>query len=121
IERIAAAEILDTSYSIPDDFDPYAHLAAAWGVIDEVEVEVRLRFSSAVAPRVRESVWHHSQRLADTPDGGCELTMRVGGIKEVRAWVLGWGGDVEVLAPPALRDEVRDHALRMVARYAGAP
>jgi predicted DNA-binding transcriptional regulator YafY len=43
--------------------------------------------------------------------------MRVGGIKEVRAWVLGWGADVEVLAPPALRDEVRDHARRMVARY----
>jgi predicted DNA-binding transcriptional regulator YafY len=35
----------------------------------------------------------------------------------VRAWVLGWGGDVEVLAPAALRDEVRDHAQRMVARY----
>jgi predicted DNA-binding transcriptional regulator YafY len=58
--------------------------------------------------------------LADTDDGGCELSMRVGGIKEVRAWVLGWGGDVEVLAPPALRDEVRDHARRMVERYAGA-
>jgi proteasome accessory factor B len=120
LERVAAAEMLSDSYVIPDDFDPYAHLASAWGVIDEVEVEVRLRFSPAAAPRVRESVWHHSQTLADTDDGGCELSMRVGGIKEVRAWVLGWGGDVEVLAPPALRDEVRDHARRMVERYAGA-
>jgi proteasome accessory factor B len=68
---------------------------------------------------VRESVWHHSQVLADLDDGGCELSMRVGGIKEVRAWVLGWGADVEVLAPPALRDEVHDHARRMVARYEG--
>jgi proteasome accessory factor B len=119
IERVAAAEILDSSYTIPDDFDPYAHLAAAWGVIDEVAVEVRLRFSPSVAPRVRESVWHHSQRLDDTPDGGCQLTMRVGGIKEVRAWVLGWGGDVEVLAPPALREEVRAHAQQMLALYGG--
>ena len=88
-------------------------------MIDEVEVEVRLRFSAAVAPRVRESVWHHSQTLADTTDGGCELSMRVGGIKEVRAWVLGWGADVEVLAPPALRDDVHDHARRMMERYGG--
>jgi proteasome accessory factor B len=119
IERVAAAEISDATYAIPDDFDPYAHLASAWGVMDEVEVEVRLRFSPGVAPRVRESVWHHSQRMADTPDGGCELSMRVGGIIEIRSWVLSWGGDVEVLAPPELRDEVVDHARRMVDLYAG--
>jgi proteasome accessory factor B len=70
---------------------------------------------------VRESVWHHSQRLEDITGGGCELTMRVGGIKEVRAWVLGWGADVEVLAPLALRDEISDHARRMVERYSGIP
>ena len=38
---------------------------------------------------------------------------------EVRAWVLGWGADVEVLAPPALRDEVHEHAARMVGLYKG--
>jgi proteasome accessory factor B len=85
--------------------------------MDEVEVEVRLRFSPAVAPRVKESVWHHSQRIEDADDGGCELTMRVGGIREVRAWVLGWGADVEVLAPTALRDEVHAHAAHMLEIY----
>ncbi|HNP72849.1 MAG TPA: WYL domain-containing protein [Kouleothrix sp.] len=118
LERVAEASLLESSYAIPDDFDPYAHLAAAWGVMDEVEVEVRLRFSPAVAPRVRESVWHHSQELHDTLDGGCDLRMRVGGIREVRSWVLSWGGDVEVLAPPALRDEVAAHARRMIEQYA---
>jgi proteasome accessory factor B len=117
LERVVAAEILAKSYTIPADFDPYVYLAASWGVMDEVEVEVRLRFSAAVAPRVRESVWHHSQRLEDTQDGGCELTMRVGGIREVRAWVLGWGADVVVLAPEALRYDVRVQAEGLVALY----
>ena len=120
LERVADAELLGSTYTIPDDFDPYAHLASAWGVMDEVEVEVRLRFSPLVAPRVRESVWHHSQRLSDTPNGGCELEMRVGGIREVRSWVLSWGADVEVLGPPQLRDEVADHARRMSQQYAVA-
>lgn len=118
LERVAAAELLDATYSIPEAFDPYAHLASAWGVIDDTEVEVRLRFTPAAAPRVRESVWHHSQQLADTPGGGCELCLRVGGIRELRSWVLGWGADVEVLAPAALRDEVAEHARRMCERYA---
>ena len=43
--------------------------------------------------------------------------MRVGGIKEVRAWVLGWGADVEVLAPLALREEIQTHAIRMLELY----
>ena len=119
LERVVAAEILGESYAIPDDFDPYVYLSSAWGVMDEVEVEVRLRFSPAVASRVKESIWHHSQRTEDMPDGGCELTMRVGGIKEVRAWVLGWGGDVEVLAPPSLREEVYAQARGMVEMYGG--
>ncbi len=117
LERVITAEVLDSAYAIPEDFDPYAYLASSWGVMDEVEVEVRLQFSSAVTPRVKESVWHHSQQLADLPGGGCELIMRVGGIKEVRVWVLGWGADVEVLGPLALREEVRDHARRMLEQY----
>jgi proteasome accessory factor B len=118
LERVVGAELREDTYTIPDDFDPYEFLSSAWGVMDEVEVEIRLRFSPAVTPRVKESVWHHSQRIYDTPEGGCELAMRVGGIKEVRAWVLGWGGDVEVLAPQALRDEVQAHARRMLELYA---
>jgi proteasome accessory factor B len=117
IERIESAELLDETYQIPDDFDPYAQLSSAWGVMDEAEVDIRLRFSPAVAGRVRENVWHQSQRLVELEDGGCELVMRVGGIREVRTWVLSWGADVEVLAPPELRTEVRAHAQRMLERY----
>ncbi|HMO57727.1 MAG TPA: WYL domain-containing protein [Roseiflexaceae bacterium] len=117
LERIVTAEILDGHYMIPDTFDPYEHLASAWGVIDETEVEIQLRFSPAAAMRVRESVWHHSQQLTDRADGSCELTMRVGGIREVRSWVLSWGADVEVLSPTALREEIRRHAAEMMHRY----
>src|SRR5690606_1435664 len=84
LERIVAAEALEGTYAIPESFDPYAHLAAAWGVMDDAEVEVRLRFTPAVASRVKESIWHHSQRVTDLPGGGCELLMRVGGTREMR-------------------------------------
>lgn len=119
IERIEQAELLDEHYVIPADFDPYDYLADSWGVMDDAQVEVRLRFTAAVAPRVRESVWHHSQRLCDHDDGGCELTMLVGGIREIRSWVLSWGAEVEVLAPVELRAEITAHVTRMAALYAG--
>lgn len=117
IERVAHAELLDGSYTIPADFDPYQFLAASWSVMNEQEVEIWLRFTPAVADRVRESVWHHSQVISNTADGGCDLHMLVGGIREIRAWVMGWGADVEVLAPRELRADVAAQVRRMAMLY----
>jgi predicted DNA-binding transcriptional regulator YafY len=36
---------------------------------------------------------------------------------EMRAWVLGWGGAVEVIAPPSLRDHVAATMRQGAARY----
>jgi proteasome accessory factor B len=117
VERIQAAELLAEHYVIPEDFDAYKWLESSWGIIAEDEVEVRLQFAASVARRVRESVWHHSQTLTDLADGGCILAMRVGGIREIKNWVMSWGAGVEVLAPPELRSQVADDCRRMLAKY----
>jgi predicted DNA-binding transcriptional regulator YafY len=80
---------------------------------------VRLRFDASVASRVRESVWHRSQKLTELPGGGVELELDVAGIVEIRPWILGWGDAVEVLEPPELRDVVAAAVTRAAARYAG--
>lgn len=117
LERIQRTELLPEQYEIPDDFDPYAWLQSSWAIMAEEEVEVRLRFSAHVARRVQESVWHHSQRLEQLADGGCLLTMCVGGIREIRSWVLSWGADVEVLAPEELRQQIAAEGERMAVLY----
>lgn len=117
VERIQRAELLPEHYAIPDDFDPYAWLRSSWGIMAEEEVEVRLRFAPPAARRVQESVWHHSQQIERLADGGCILSMRVGGIREIRSWVLGWGADVEVLAPDELRDQIAQEGARMARQY----
>ncbi len=118
LERIQTTELLPDHYVIPEDFDVYKWLESSWGIINEDEVEVRLRFTPSVARRVRESVWHHSQKLVDLPDGGCLLTICVAGIKEIKSWVMSWGAEVEVLAPPELRAQVAEDSRRMIAQYA---
>jgi predicted DNA-binding transcriptional regulator YafY len=62
-------------------------------------------------------VWHHSQTLEELADGGVLLKMRVGGIREIKTWVMGWGAEVEVLAPPELRANVAEDSRRMSAQY----
>jgi predicted DNA-binding transcriptional regulator YafY len=120
VERIRNASLTLDRYVIPDGFDPDRWLAHSWGIWSSdttATVDVRLRFDASVAHRVRESVWHRSQRLDEQPDGRVELTVTVAGIVEIRPWILSWGDAVEVLEPPDLRQSVADAVRAAAARY----
>jgi predicted DNA-binding transcriptional regulator YafY len=120
VERIRSSTLTPDRYEIPEEFDPDRWLAHSWGIwsSDTTEVaEVRLRFDASVAARVRESVWHRSQRLTELPDGRVELRLSVAGIVEIRPWILTWGDAVEVLEPRELREVVASTVRRAAARY----
>ena len=121
LERITRAEVTGETYAIPGDFDIGSYLAKAWGIFHSGEpVEVRLRFLSSAAGRVRESIWHPSQRLEDLPGGGVEMVVTVAGTLEITPWILGWGDAVEVLSPVELRERVAEIGQTMAERNAAA-
>jgi len=119
IERVYDAQLTEDRFTIPESFDPQRLLAAAWGVIwrDEGEIEVTLRFAPSVVRRVKESIWHHSQRIEDLPDGSCLFTVKIGSIQEVKPWIRGWGAAVEVLSPSEFRQEMIEEVQEMARMY----
>lgn len=122
VERIAEAQLSEERYEVPATLNPVHQLATAWGVwwSDDGETEVTLRFAPRVVRRVKESIWHHSQRIEDLPDGSCLFTVRVGSTMEFKPWVRQWGADVEVLAPLTLRNELAEEARALAALYMGS-
>lgn len=70
MERIEFAKLTEDHFEVPSDFDGPTLLKRAWGVMygDEELLEVRLRFSHWVTKRVKETLWHPSQQIADTTD-----------------------------------------------------
>jgi predicted DNA-binding transcriptional regulator YafY len=77
---------------------------------------VAIRFAEAVADYIREKKWHDSQELIELKDGGLELRLKLSSLREIERWVLGWGGNAVVLAPPELADMVRSSAEKILAR-----
>jgi proteasome accessory factor B len=117
VERIVSARLQATQYYLPGDFNLARYLRHSWGIWSSDRIEtVVLRFSGAAATRVRESFWHASQKLT-RERGGLRFEVEVRGRVEILPWILSWGADCEVLAPPALRREVATIAQRMAAAY----
>jgi len=118
MERIHRAELTEETFEPPAGFDGPQLLATAWSVMfGHQPVEVRLRFSPQVTRRVKESVWHPTQRIEDCADGGCIFSVRVSMPLEMKPWIRGWGPDVEVLAPEALRQEIAEEAHATARQY----
>jgi predicted DNA-binding transcriptional regulator YafY len=79
---------------------------------------VRLRFSAYRAPYVMTKPLHPSQKTAVLhPDGRAEVDIRVIINPELRTLLLGFGPDVEVLQPPALRLEIAAALQQALSAY----
>ena len=119
VERIRAIRMLADSYEIPPEFDVHRLLADAWGVwySDDEPIEVVLRFAPRVTSRVRETQWHPSERLDDQADGSVLWYAYVAEPQEMMPWIRGWGPDVEVLEPVALRTRVAEEMKTAACLY----
>ena len=121
LERIRGLELTSEEYSVPENWSARDYLRSSWGVVHDEEVEVQVRFSKAVAARVRESIWHPSQELVEQPDGTILFRVRVAGTLEITPWLLSWGAEAEVLSPPQLRAHFAEIGRRLAQAYASDP
>ena len=118
LQRILELSVGTETFEPPDPAVVQEGLGRAWGVItDQEEVEVSLRFDAAIAGLVTETVWHPSEHVTHEEDGSVLWRARVPGTVEIRRWILGWGAQVEVLAPPELREEIAETYRKAAERY----
>lgn len=118
VERILSASATPETFDAEPGTTPAGDLLRAWDVItDEDPVEVVVRFSAAVARRAAETRWHPSQQLEPGPDGSLIWRGRVAGLHEIRIWILGWGADAKVIAPPELRADIAAELRRAASGY----
>jgi len=107
INRIKEITVMDKCYIPSDDFDVEEHFGSAWSMIKQGDIcDVKLRFSRMVAKNVAEVLWHKSQKTCFNDDGSLTAEFRVDGIGEISWWILGYGDQVEVIAPKELRKKI---------------
>ena len=120
LDRIRTAKADEAAQHIPypEDFSPENHLRTAFAIwTGSGQHLVRVCISPRLRGAVTERFWHETQRIEPTSDGGLEVTLEVGELREVANWVLGMGEDARVLGPPELIKEVKGRLKQALDGY----
>ncbi len=113
--RINKLKVLNKRFVNHRKFDSNEYFGNAWSMIPEGKIyDIRLRFLPKVARNVTEVLWHKTQMNTHNKDGSVTIEFRVDGLWEIFWWVLGYGDQVEVIAPKLLRNRIRKAAQNMI-------
>lgn len=77
---------------------------------------VHLRFDPEGQARLLKEQWHPSERIEPRPDGDVDYFVEIAPCWQIKRWIFGFGGNVEVIAPPDLEQLVIDSYRRIVER-----
>jgi predicted DNA-binding transcriptional regulator YafY len=120
LNHITQLTPLDRYFVEDEKFDLREYFGYAWSLLREGQIyEVKLRFCPGIASDVAEVQWHETQIASFEDDGSVILKFRVDGLNEITWWILGYGDQVEVLAPKALRQRIAQIASRIVDSQQG--
>jgi proteasome accessory factor B len=108
-------KITHECYPPDEEFDVSEYLGRAWSMVPEGQIyHVKLHFMPKTANNITEVKWHKTQKVTRKEDGSAIVEFRVDGLNEITWWVLGYGDQVRVLAPKALRERVLQIAQNMI-------
>ena len=99
----------------PADFDIDKKLEGALIIFtgDDIE-DVGLMFTPEVAHIIRENTVRCEKARRNLPDGGLELTLSLGSLKDLPVLIGQYGGDAYPLYPPRAVQEYIDRARAML-------
>ena len=119
LHRIQTAQRIYKESIVPEDFNLDEYIATDAFGYHKGDGTIRMKaiFEKDATIHLEETPLSGDQQLTEQPDGNVLVEATVVETGQLRWWLLGCGGRVEVLEPLGLREELKAHAEWMVGRY----
>ena len=114
LPRMTRVKISATRFERPANFDGGNFMRQSFGIWnvagDHVRHLVRVELKNYAARLAQERRWHPTQEISKLNMKGTriEVKFEIGRLEEVLRWVLSFGSQAKVLAPPELVKMVKD-------------
>ncbi|WP_153135330.1 helix-turn-helix transcriptional regulator [Paraburkholderia agricolaris] len=122
LDRIVSAVDSGDKFAYPRDFrlQDTIENEQVFDFLPEEPVVLELALEPGEAKRLEERRMSKDQKPEPLPDGRIKVTGTVVPSVKLRWWLRSLGAAVEILAPPALRDEFARDAAELAKRYGTA-
>lgn len=114
IQHITQIDILSLGHELKDD---ESESDSNYGVINQNEIRVKVRFAASAAQYVRDRIWSKGYVCTDVGDGEVVLEFTARNTFEVKSMVLSFGDTAEILEPNELRVELKMEISKMLGKY----
>lgn len=105
---LSGVRLLPRHYADQPAFDIQSYIGNAWRLMPEGKTySIELLFDAAITPYITSVQWHPTQQHRVQPDGSCIMSFEIDGLSEITNWIWGYGIQVRVLKPAALRERIR--------------
>lgn len=126
LDRVVKLESTDVTFKMPRDFSVSDYFADAFGIIvepEEYDVEtIRMKVYDINHRReyLRSLPLHESQKEVERHKDYSVFELRIAPTYDFIKEILSMGGEVEVISPTYVRQEVEHRAEELLARYKNA-
>ena len=118
IDRIARAEVTDSYFTPPEEFNLHQYQERGIGVFARGhEKTYTIRLSKRAAIWVSEDPWHIEQTVSEESDGVYHLEVSAAHDLEIIPRVLALGEDAEILTPKTTRENMAHLVAKLHEQY----
>lgn len=116
LDRMREVKMLDEKGKRSEKFNVYEYLKKTWYMYGGEEVEIKVRFKNHFYTVVTEKDMTEGEVIEKGEDYFIYRFIS-NGTMGIKIWLMGFGGDAEILSPESLREEIKDSVKEMMKVY----
>jgi predicted DNA-binding transcriptional regulator YafY len=119
LDRIRGIRTLDASFVRKAGVNAETYFEGSWGIYTGESTPVTVLFSGNAARVVLSGKHHNGEVVEKLKDGTVKYRVTTRGIEEIQRWIVGFGGEAEVIQPGQLRENLLNLGQQLQKKYSG--
>ncbi|MBP2032782.1 putative DNA-binding transcriptional regulator YafY [Clostridium algifaecis] len=117
LTRIKSLKITKDVYMRPHNFSLNEFLNKNCCTFNENKTKVVIKFTGKSVAFIKSCKWHINQHIKELSKDSILFTIYLDGTDDVKAWILGFGKDAEIIEPLYLRNEIKQEIDELNEKY----